>query len=481
MLLATISLTAQERTEANTDRMKVVTGRVIDAATGQPLAGVIVSAYGNQRQTTMTDETGSYELHVPEYTRSVMMRIDGYALQQRAIAEGKADACLYSNAFSATYKTATSAVLSAEANQFDNTSEFSIDPLISQRLGGDVRTASRSGIAGMGNTMFINGFNSLNANAPPLVVIDDVLMDMQYSRDLLHDGYFNNLLANLNVNDIESVQVLKNGTALYGAKGANGVIVIKTKRNKSMATKIDVTINGQVNDLSLDGVNKGTNVKTGSNGVVNGGGWHFYLNGLGYLTSPRRFNTISANTQIMSDGSFLLMSVDNGGEYGAIAANMNQLSQAADLSGEDQFAAMEIRNGDVYLDETEQALVSAKVPDGWVVTEFDVQVTAFTVDDDGNLTGEYEVSYTEPVKTLMNVSGGRGQADIALFGLTQTFARTATTEDLTTPFNTETVMWIETDPDTEPFDYRVVAVSRTINQVVLALAEVETDAEADNP
>ena len=245
MLLATISLTAQERTEANTDRMKVVTGRVIDAATGQPLAGVIVSAYGNQRQTTMTDETGSYELHVPEYTRSVMMRIDGYALQQRAIAEGKADARLYSNAFSATYKTATSAVLSAEANQFDNTSEFSIDPLISQRLGGDVRTASRSGIAGMGNTMFINGFNSLNANAQPLVVIDDVLMDMQYSRDLLHDGYFNNLLANLNVNDIESVQVLKNGTALYGAKGANGVIVIKTKRNRSMATKIDVTINGR--------------------------------------------------------------------------------------------------------------------------------------------------------------------------------------------------------------------------------------------
>ena len=99
------------------------------------------------------------------------------------------------------------------------------------------------------------------------------------------------------------------------------------------------------------------------------------------------------------------------------------------------------------------------------------------LDDDGNLTGEYEVSYTNPVKTLMNVSGGRGQADIALFGLTQTFGRTATTEDLETNWNTETVMWIEKDPDTEPFDYRVVAVSRTINQVVLALAEVETDEE----
>lgn len=96
-------------------------------------------------------------------------------------------------------------------------------------------------------------------------------------------------------------------------------------------------------------------------------------------------------------------------------------------------------------------------------------------DEYGNYTGEYSVSYTDPVKTLMNVSGGRGQADIALFGLTQTFARTATTEDLETDFNEETVFWIENDPDTDPFDYRVVAVSRTINQVVLALAEVEHD------
>jgi len=99
-------------------------------------------------------------------------------------------------------------------------------------------------------------------------------------------------------------------------------------------------------------------------------------------------------------------------------------------------------------------------------------------DEDGNLTGEYEVQYTAPVKAMMNVSGGRGQADIALFGLTQTFARTATTEDLKTPFNTQTVFWVEKDPP-EPFDYRVVAVSRTINQVVLALAEVETN-ENDN-
>ena len=106
MLLASMSLTAQENS-------KVVTGRVVDAATGEPLAGVIVSAYGNQRRTTMTDETGHYELTVPDDTRSVIMRIEGYNLQQRAIADGKANAQLYSSVFSETYQASTTATLSA--------------------------------------------------------------------------------------------------------------------------------------------------------------------------------------------------------------------------------------------------------------------------------------------------------------------------------------------------------------------------------
>ncbi len=103
-------------------------------------------------------------------------------------------------------------------------------------------------------------------------------------------------------------------------------------------------------------------------------------------------------------------------------------------------------------------------------------VTELT-DEDGNYTGEYGVSYTEPTFALMNVSGGRGQADVALFGLTQTFSRTATTQDLDTDWNTQMVFWVECDPETKPYNYRVAAVSRTINQVVLALAEVERDAD----
>lgn len=99
------------------------------------------------------------------------------------------------------------------------------------------------------------------------------------------------------------------------------------------------------------------------------------------------------------------------------------------------------------------------------------------LDDNGDHTGEYEVQYTEPVKKLMNVSGGRGAADVAMFGMNSAYARSIVTDDLETNFSTETVFWIETDPDTQPHDYRVVGVARTINQVVIALEEVHVEDE----
>lgn len=238
LLLVSMTMAAQENS-------KTVTGQVVDAATKKPLVGVIVAAYDNDKYSAMTDEEGRYTLKVPEYVSSVQMRIDGYNFQQCAIADGVANGYLYNEAFTEFYKRKTDAIQSSEASGFDNTAEVSIDPFIAQRLGADVRSVARGGNVGLGNTLLMAGINSLNSNVQPLVVVDDVIMDMEYNRSTLHDGYFNNMLANLNVNDIESVQVLKNGTAIYGAKGANGVILIKTKRNKSMATKIDVTINGR--------------------------------------------------------------------------------------------------------------------------------------------------------------------------------------------------------------------------------------------
>lgn len=226
---------------------KEIKGQVTDAATGKPLQGVSIEAYGNSKFAAITDVNGRYFISVPDNVSSLYMRVEGCLSQQVAIGKDltKVDVKMYSDAFSNSYTRSTEAVKLSSASDFDNNVEISIDPFLQQRLNGQMRTVSRSGIEGAGSVMLINGINSLSRNAQPLVVVDGVIMDMQYSRELIHEGFFNNLFANINVNDIEKVEVLKNGTAIYGAKGANGVLLITTKRCKSMATKIDVTLGGK--------------------------------------------------------------------------------------------------------------------------------------------------------------------------------------------------------------------------------------------
>lgn len=240
------SCTVVAAAEPEDGRNVTVSGTVTDAATGLPIAGVRIEAYGNNHYSAMTDDKGKYQLIMPDYVTSVSMIVDGYNIQQKAIGTNPAntDGRLYPSSFRSDYTRTTEAGRKAVTGDFNNTADLSIDNLISQRLGSDVRSVSRGGNLGLGNAMFMNGLNSFQANAQPLIVIDGVVMDMQYGRSMIHQGYYNNLLANINVNDIEDVTVLKNGTAIYGAKGANGVILINTKRNKSMATRIDVNING---------------------------------------------------------------------------------------------------------------------------------------------------------------------------------------------------------------------------------------------
>ena len=224
--------------------MREIKGRVFDSATKEPAVGVSVSAYNDARYAAMTNEDGSYTILVPAYVTSLWMRGDGYSPLQVPVgkADRPVDAYVFSDAFRPFYTASTSATVARTAEVDHNTNDISIDGQIQTKLGGDIRTITRSGVPGMGVAMFMNGLNSLNANAQPLVVIDGVITDLKLSAPSVHDGFFNNILSNLMVEDIEKITVLKNGTAIYGAKGANGVLLIETKRNKSMATKIDVSI-----------------------------------------------------------------------------------------------------------------------------------------------------------------------------------------------------------------------------------------------
>ena len=72
---------------------------------------------------------------------------------------------------------------------------------------------------------------------------------MQYDRNALHTGYVANLFSLIDTEDIEDVKVIKNGTALYGAKGGNGVIEITTKRGKSLVTRINIRAWGGIEEI----------------------------------------------------------------------------------------------------------------------------------------------------------------------------------------------------------------------------------------
>ena len=221
-------------------------GHVINAATGAPAEGVKVQAYNNPLFAAMTDENGDYTIKLPDYVSSLVFMGDGYSLVQQSIGRDiqLPTVRMFSSKFAEIYSPQTLAISRKSTLATYENNDVSIDNQIQTNLGGDMLTALRSGQPGIGVKMLMNGINSLNANAQPLVVIDGVIQNMQLSSPSLHDGFFNNILTGIMVEDIERISILKNGTAIYGAKGANGVLIIETKRNKSMATKIDVSIGG---------------------------------------------------------------------------------------------------------------------------------------------------------------------------------------------------------------------------------------------
>lgn len=223
-----------------------VSGIVYDAATRTPLAGVRVVAHGNHRYAAMTNEEGAYSLEVPKFVTLLDFTAPGYNLVQMAVSDKAQEVYIYSEQFANDYTSDIRVTDVAEVGDFPLTTALTVDQEISTRLGGDLRSITRSGTPAMGAAMFIGGLNSLNANAQPLIVLDGVFLDQQYGREALHEGHYNNVLSSISVNDIEKITVLKNATALYGTKGSNGVILIDTKRSTSMATRIEANVSAGI-------------------------------------------------------------------------------------------------------------------------------------------------------------------------------------------------------------------------------------------
>lgn len=223
--------------------MREVKGVVLDAATKTPLAGVRVQSLNDPRFSAMTGEDGKYTLSIPTFESTLYLSTPEYNSIQVAVKEGEQTSVLYSSVFTSFYKSANQVFTKAEAS-VTNSSAISLESDLENTLNANVLTTMRGGMPGQGANMLINGITSLNTITQPLIVVDGVIWDAQYDRYALHQGFFNNVLNTIDPEDIASVRVINTGTALYGAKGANGVLEITTKRAKERATRINVRVYG---------------------------------------------------------------------------------------------------------------------------------------------------------------------------------------------------------------------------------------------
>ena len=204
-----------------------VKGTVTDAATGEPVAFASVVVQGTMTGTA-TDVEGKFSLSAAPNATLVFSSV-GYKLQAIPVA-GKSivncalvvDSEYLEDVLVVAYGTAkkesfTGSAQTIKSEKIEKRTVANVTKALDGMAAG-VQTTSGSGQPGAGASVIIRGFGSINASTSPLYVVDGVP----------YDGAINAL----NPNDIESMTVIKDASAgaLFGARGANGVVIITTKR-----------------------------------------------------------------------------------------------------------------------------------------------------------------------------------------------------------------------------------------------------------
>lgn len=226
-----------------------VRGKIVDAETQQPLAGATVTELKG-RKGALSDEQGNFSIQT-ERGNTLLVRYFGYQNTRiKATAENvgtislKVDAQNLQEVVLVGYGTQkksdlTGAVSSISEDQLKEIPATGLDQAIQGRAAG-VYVTQNSGAPGGALSIRIRGIGS-TLSAEPLYVIDGipVVNDNQGSSSNFAEidggGQFTNALNTINPNDIESIEILKDAsaTAIYGARAANGVVIIKTKRGSA--------------------------------------------------------------------------------------------------------------------------------------------------------------------------------------------------------------------------------------------------------
>jgi TonB-dependent starch-binding outer membrane protein SusC len=216
-----------------------VRGKVTDEATGEGLPGVNVIVKGTTQGTT-TNGSGEYNIMVPDNNGTLIFSFVGYSSQEVPVGNRTTinvslvvDTKVLSEVVVIGYGTAkksdlTGSVSSVKEAELKERPAPSLNQMMAGRMPG-VQVNTNSGRPGGRTNVRIRGFSSINSSNNPLYVVDGVMLPQG------NLAQFSSAIDYLNPNDIVSVEVLKDAssTAIYGARGANGVILVTTKKGKS--------------------------------------------------------------------------------------------------------------------------------------------------------------------------------------------------------------------------------------------------------
>ena len=239
-----------------------IVGKVVDLA-NKPISGATVDVVNNLAS-EITDQDGSFTISsmlLDDNIGETILKVE--ALGYRSVffyvgSNKNAKITLVNN--TAIYdETMTLDMGDASVNKINSTGQSSsitsarinsryesIEQSLQAKMSG-VHVTNRSGMPGEGADVQVRGLSSMFAGNQPLVVLDGVYVNLNANNSQIFQGITNNQLANINVNDVADITVLKGADAAkYGSLGANGVIVINTKKSDGLSTLVNVSMMGGI-------------------------------------------------------------------------------------------------------------------------------------------------------------------------------------------------------------------------------------------
>ena len=282
-LLVLLAFGLLSTTVVSAQNTKKVTGKVTDE-NGKVLSGVTVSVGAVK---TTSDDNGNYSLQVPAGSSSVKFSFVGYSetdikignkttVDARLNAETNQLAEVVVVGYGVQQKKAyTGSASKIDAKEFSQLVTPSVDRQLAGRAAG-VQVVSGGGDVGTPARIRIRGVNSVSQNQSPLIVVDGV----PFISGNIAAATNSNALGDINPNDIENIEVLKDGsaTAIFGSRAANGVIMITTKKGSkggAMKVNYDATFGFTSPFKTYDLLNNAQFVETANEKRTNAGltGW----------------------------------------------------------------------------------------------------------------------------------------------------------------------------------------------------------------